>query len=259
MSSGPGEIEAAYDPSDFVPTPAQVGVHRGGSMSDVWDSARGMAYYSDMIVFGKSSGKFSENNADKMKILGVNYFISTGLTCHNGTQMYLYNEYIPKGDAMGKRVQAAFASTGLPPLKGLAPGAIEDVKNVTDMRAIMKTMFGSIYPVCEKKTLPVGTAQGEVQQGGKLLVTDPKTIELINGKPYQTRWVQKTTAKGDPVTINKEEFDSIPKAFNFDGTVAAATVEEKFNDMNFTRTDLSILGVATATILTIVGLKMRQA
>jgi hypothetical protein len=251
MDGGPGN----YDPSEFVPKPRQVGVKRGGSMGDVWDSARGMAYYGDMIIFGKSSGKFSENNAQNMKILGINYFTPTGLTCHNGTQMYLYNELIPKGDSMGKRVQAAFASVGLPPLKGLAPGAIEDVKYVSDMRAISQTMFGSIYPVCAKQTLPVGTAQGEIEQNGKPIVTDPKTVEWINGKPHQTRWIQAFKKNGDPVTLSKEDFDKIPKAFKFDGSPAATTVKEGFVNTNLSLTDKVILGVASATIA---GIIMRR-
>ncbi len=256
MADGPGAIEAAYDPSEFVLRPAQVGVKRGGSLDDVWNSARGMAYYSDMIVFGRSSGKFSANNANKMKILGVNYFIPSGLTCHNGTQMYLYNEYIPKGDAFGRRVKAAFASAGLPPLQGLAPGAIEDVKYVSDVRAIMKTMFGSIYPVCTKQTLPVGTAQNEIQQNGKPLVTDPGSVEWINGKPHQTRWIQATTKKGDPITITKEEFDKIPKAFKFDGSPAAATAKEKFTNMNISDTNLPIFCVAFATVAALYALRI---
>jgi hypothetical protein len=252
MDSGPGAPEDVYDPSEFVPTPPQVGVKRGGAMGDVWDAARGMAYYGDMIVFGQSSGQFSANNANKMKILGVNYFSPTGLTCHNGTQMYEYNELIPKGDAMGKRVQAAFATAKLPPLKGLAPGAIEDMKYVTDMRAISQTMFGSIYPVCVKQTLPVGTAEGEITQKGKSIITNPKKVEWINGKPHQTHWIQSRKPNGDPITLSKEEFDSIPKAFNFDGTRAAASVKEGFINQNLSLTDKIILSVASATIFFIV-------
>lgn len=250
-----------YDPSDFVPTPKEIGIRRGGKLGDVFNAARGMAYYGDMIVFGRSSGKFSENNAHRMKILGVNHFMPTDLTCHNGTQMYLYNEYVPKGDALGKRVQAAVASTGLPPLKGLAPGVVEDIKNVANVRPLVNTMFGSIYPVCEKKTLPVGTAEGQIVQGGKSIITGAKDVQWINGVPHQTRWIQATKPNGDPVTLSKEEFDKIPKAFNFDGSPAASTaaataIKEKFSDMNLSTIDLSVLGVATATILVAIGLRL---
>jgi hypothetical protein len=249
---GPGTPEDNYDPSDFIPVPAAVGVRRGGSMEEVFNSARGMAYYGDMIIFGRSSGKFSENNAINFKILGVNNFMPSGLTCHNGTQMYVYNQTIPKGDGMGKRVQQAFASVGLPPLKGLAPGAIEDVKYATDMRAISQTMFGSIYPVCVKQTLPVGTAQREIEQNGKPIISDPKTVEWINGWPHQTRWIQATKPNGEPITLSKEEFDKIPKAFKFDGSPAAATVKEGFVNTNLSLTDKIILGVASATIAGII-------
>jgi hypothetical protein len=120
----------------------------------------------------------------------------------------------------------------------------------------MKTMFGSIYPVCTKQTLPVGTAQNEIQQNGKPLVTDPGSVEWINGKPHQTRWIQATTKKGDPITITKEEFDKIPKAFKFDGSPAAATAKEKFTNMNISYTNLPIFGIAFATVAALYALRL---
>jgi hypothetical protein len=222
-------FEPDYNINNQVPKPKQIGLKRGGRMDDVKVAGEIAAYYGDLMTFGASSSQFTKNYRPDGKFVrefgikpiqtfGVNYFVPTSQTCHNGAQMYYYVETIPRGDALGKNVQRAFASVGLPPARGLVPGAIEDAKEAMDMRPINQAIFGSIYPVCEKKTLYVGTADGKIKSPeGKFLITEPKTVERINGFNFQTRWVQAKKPNGDPITLTKEEFDKIPKSLKFNG------------------------------------------
>lgn len=223
-------FEPDYNLYKMIPTPQQVGLKRGGKMDYVMEAGEIAAYYGDLLTFGTSSSQFTKNyrfpdgkfvrefGIKPIQSFGVNYFVPTGITCHNGAQMYYYVETIPRGDAGGKNLQRAIASVGLPPLRGLAPGAVEDAKEITDVRAITNAALGSVYPVCEKKTLYVGAADGKIKNPqGKLLITEPNKAERIGGFTFQTNWVQAKNAKGEPITLTKEEFDKIPKSLKFNG------------------------------------------
>jgi hypothetical protein len=222
-------FEPDYNLYKLIPNPIDLGLKRGGKMDYVMEAGEIAAYYGDLMTFGASTGKFTRNYAANGKFVrefnrkpiqpyGVNYVVPTGIKCHNGAQMYNYVETIPRGDALGKNMMRAVASVGLPPMRGLAPGAVEDVKEVGDVRAIANAFLGSIYPVCEKKDLPVGSPDGKIRnQEGKLIITEHKTVKMINGRPHQTRWVQAKTRRGDPITLSKEEFDKIPKSLKFNG------------------------------------------
>jgi hypothetical protein len=222
-------FEPDYNLYKLIPKPNEVGLKRGGKMDYVMEAGEIAAYYGDLLTFGASSSQFTKNYRPDGKFVrefgikpiqsfGVNYFIPAGIKCHNGAQMYHYVETIPRGDAAGKNLQRAFASVGLPPLRGLAPGAVEDMKEIGDIRAITHTALGSVYPVCEKKRLYVGTADGKIRNPqGKLVITEPNKAERINGYTYQTNWVQAKDANGNPVTLSKEEFDKIPKSLKYNG------------------------------------------
>lgn len=249
---GDGYFEPDYQFYKSIPTPKQLGMKRGGKMDFVMEAGEIAAYYGDLMVFGESSGKFTRNYAPTGKMVrefgvqpiqkfGVNYFIPTGLTCHNGAEMFNYIQTIPKGDALGKNMQRALSSVGMPPLQGLAPGAVEDMKAATDIRGLTKVFFGSMYPICVKQTLLVGTPDGKIKnKDGSPLITKPDTVEMINGIPHQTRWIQSTKPNGEPLTLSKEEFDKIPKSLNFDGS-------SLYTKENFTAKDST--GIIYAFIL----------
>jgi hypothetical protein len=109
----------------------------------------------------------------------------------------------------------------MPALRGLAPGILEDSQSALNISPIINAAFGSVYPVCELKTMPVGDELGQLQdpQTGDVWVTG--AVEYRNGIPHQTRWVQKRNARGDnPVYVDQKTFNSTPKTQNPDGTPA---------------------------------------
>jgi hypothetical protein len=116
-----------YNFADALKTPADLGVQVGDSFGDVLNAAKGIIYYTDMIGFGQSSNSL---DADlNPQPLGINYFVDSGKTCSNGANMWQYMSNIPDGDALGGGVQRAMSQLGLPGLKGLAPGMVEDLEN----------------------------------------------------------------------------------------------------------------------------------
>jgi hypothetical protein len=204
-----------YDFAGQLKMPNQVGVSRGDSLGHVVDAAKGMLYYSDMIGFGEASSGFTRGLP--FQRLGINYFMPTGLKCSNGADMWTYFEGIPKGDAMGM---------GYPQMRGLAPGIMEDSKAALNPMPILQAAFGNVYPVCEKQTFPVGDDLGRIRDPN-IDAKDPAgewvkgDVQIINGRPHQTKWVQKVDAKGNPVYLTQKEYESTPKTMNPDGTPKA--------------------------------------
>lgn len=202
-----------YDFAGQLKTPNQVGVKRGGSLGDVVNAAKGMMYYTDMIGFGQSSSRFTAG-MDFQK-LGINYFMPSGLKCSNGADMWVYFEGIPKGDALGKRIDSALQEMGLPRMQGLAPGMIEDSKAALNPQPIIQAAFGNVYPVCQKKRMPVGDDKGLIQDpttGDKWVQGD---IQYVNGRPTQEKWVQAVDKKGNPIFITQKEWFDTPKTEGF--------------------------------------------
>ena len=228
VADTPGLLGPNYDYADSLYFPAELGAVRGNSLSNVFGSVNAAAYYLDMVGFGEASNPFSQDlPADKQpRPVGINYFLQTGLKCSNGASMYHYINGIPDGSGLGKKIQMALASSKLPQLRGFAPGVLEDAKDALNPKPILNAVLGSGYPKCKKVTLPVG---GVFAGSQALLVRDPVTndilipgpIEYLNGNPYQTRWVQDTNAKDEPIYLNYDEWNATPKIFCPDGTEVA--------------------------------------
>jgi hypothetical protein len=186
IPSTPGLFGPDYSFTDNIAVPNEVGVRQGSDWSSVWDSLKAMGYYIDMIGFGESSSQLSEGLP--VKPLGVNTWVKTGLTCHNGPDMWVYVQGIPAGTAFGESVANRLAAAGLPALKGLAPGIMEDAESALDPIPALQSVFGSGYPYCEYKVLPVGDQDGNLQnpETGNHFTDEPDTL---NGN-MQGRWTQ---------------------------------------------------------------------
>ena len=211
-----GFVLPEYDFAGNIPPPDWIGVKSGGSLGDVIDAAKGIAYYSDVIGFGQGHGITQNMTFWK---LGINFFMKTGLTCSNGADMYTYFEGIPKGDALGKSLQNTLFRMGLPQLRGIAPGIIEDAKAAMNTKPILQASFGNMYPVCDQISKPVGNDLGQTEdpQTGDVWVSS-KIDKWIFGKPYQRRWVQRTKRNGEPVFISRQQWEDTPKTHNADGS-----------------------------------------
>jgi hypothetical protein len=198
----------SYNPADELRTPGGIGIKRDDTLSSVFTAIKGVAYYTDMIGFGASSNEYSKGFP--LEPLGINYFMRTGQQCSNGADMYHYVEGIPKGDALGKSVKKALGEMGIPEIRGLAPGIIEDTKEATDPIPLLGALLGGAYASCKLDKRPVGDARGRITNGEDRWIDGP--VQYGNdGRYYQTRWVQDKT-------INKMQYDCTPKKYNKDGT-----------------------------------------
>lgn len=217
--SGIGFLGSSYSPVDSMKTPPQLGVKVGDSMGDVINAVKGVAFYTDTIGFGESSSGLTAGMP--LAPLGINYFLNTGQKCSNGATMYNYFEGIPRGDALGTRVQGVMKDMGMPGLRGLAPGMIEDAKAALNPAPMMNALFGSGYPQCKQVTKQVGDMYGKIRDPstGESWIESPETaFSGDGGLMYQTRWVQDTDAQGNPISLTKEQWAKQPKSFNPDGT-----------------------------------------
>ena len=216
--SGLGFFGSPYSPADAMLTPPQIGVQVGDSMESVVNAIKGVGFYTDQIGFGAPSTSFTRDMP--LKPLGVNYFIKTGQKCSNGADMWHYMNGIPEGDALGQNMKRVMEEMGMPPLKGLAPGMLEDAKHALNPSPLINAMFGSGYPQCKQVTLPVGDAYGRIadKRTQESWITDPKTAQW-NGSSYvQKRWVQDTDRKGNPIGLDRAAWARVPRTFNADGT-----------------------------------------
>lgn len=227
-----GFMPPDYDFSANLPTPYDIGVRRDDTLGSVIQAVKGVAYYADMIGFGQSTNPLTRDMP--VRPLGINYFIKTGLTCTNGQPMYQYVNGIPDGTALGRSVKRALEQLGVPGLRGLAPGMIEDVKAALDPSPILTAALGNPYPVCKKVTLPVGDSEGKLRDPNPEIntvwISDP--VQMINGIPHQTRWVQETV-NGSGKFVSRDEAEATPK------------VTEGFEDVE---QRLASLGVAFALL-----------
>jgi len=127
---------------------------------------------------------------------------------------------IPEGNALGENMKRVMAEMGMPPLQGLAPGMLEDVENALNPSPLINAMFGSGYPRCKQVTLSVGDSYGRIadESTQESWITDPETARWDGSSYVQTRWVQDTDNKGNPVNLDRETWARGPRTFNADGT-----------------------------------------
>jgi hypothetical protein len=234
----------SYNHADELRTPGGIGIKRDNTLSSVFTAIKGVAYYTDMIGFGASSNNYSKGQP--LEPLGINYFMRTGQQCSNGADMYHYVEGIPKGDALGKNVKKALGEMGIPEIRGLGPGIIEDTKEATDPIPLLGALLGGAYASCKLDRRPVGDARKRITNGEDRWIDGPVHYGN-NGQPYQTRWVQDKK-------INKMQFDCTPKKYNKDGTerkdIPPIPDECFYEEEGFTTQNNSILtAVITLTVL----------
>ena len=237
--SGLGFFGSPYSPADAMKTPNQIGVKVGNSMGDVVSAVKGVGFYIDQIGFGAPSTGLTRGM--DLKPLGVNYFIKTGSKCSNGATMWTYMQGIPEGNALGNTVKNAMADMGMPPLKGLAPGMLEDAKNGLNPAPLMNSLLGSGYPQCKQVTLQVGDAEGRIMDpsSGEVWIAEPERAVRSGNGYVQTQWVQDTDSKGDPINLSRDEWIAVPKTYNADGT----RIKEGFEEMMTTPTTILTIGV----------------
>jgi hypothetical protein len=203
-----GYFGPEYSFADNIPLPGEIGVRNESSIGAIVDAVGGINHYVDIIAFGERT--FMDTRDQRP--MGIRYFLNTDMKCSNGATMSDYMDGITKGDIVGTRIQAGLASAGLPGLRGLAPGIMENARDALDPRPLFAAVTGTGYPVCQKVACGVGDANGSV---GSFLV-DP--VEYIDGYPTQTRWVQAYDAKGNAISVTGDEFASQPKCYDADGT-----------------------------------------
>jgi hypothetical protein len=230
VPSGIGFLGSPYKPANAMLTPPQIGVEVGDSMDSVINAVKGVGFYADQIGFGAPSTGLTQGMP--LQPLGVNYFIKTGVTCSNGADMWQYMEGIPQGDALGDKLKNVMAEMGLPPLKGLAPGMIEDAENALNPSPLINALFGSGYPQCKQVTMPVGDSYGRIKDPdtGEIWISDPETAVNTGNGYVQTRWIQDTDKQGNPINLTRDQWASAPKTFNADGS-PINTKKEGFENM----------------------------
>lgn len=231
-ASGPGFLGPNYNPADEMLAPAAIGVRRGGDLNDVIGAVKGVIYYGDMMGFGESSSSFTRGMPG-LKPLGVNYFVNSGLTCSNGASMWEYVQTIPTGGALGSKIKVAIRDMGLPQLRGMAPGILEDAQSALNPFPVINAVVGSGYPQCVLVKRKVGDFDGKITNVDGQLLVDP--VGLINqgGVYYQERWIQarqqigarqgetpdETYARGDAIQLDYDAWDKAPKTHGENGCV----------------------------------------
>lgn len=207
-----------YSVADNILLPGAIGVRQESSFEAIFDAVGGVNYYIDTVAFGGPTFFDSQN----LQPAGIRYFLNTEMRCSNGATMSEYMDGITRGDLLGETVKDALASAGLPGLKGLAPGILENARDALDPRPLFDAVTASSYPVCQQVQCPVGDSYGAIQNANgkgppKNYIVDPVTYDG-NGMPVQTRWVQAYDSDGDRISVTKDEFAAAPKCYNADGS-----------------------------------------
>jgi hypothetical protein len=215
----PGLLGPDFSYADAVKLPGDVGVRDGDTIDSVVSAIGGATYYIDTIGFGESSNPLSAGTG--VKPLGINVWMPTGFTCSNGADMWTYLQGIPTGNAFGGRLSAGLASAGLPQLRGLAPGILEDVQSALDPTPVVSAAFGSGYPQCRLTTKRVGDQDGNIskidENGEKVYyIHNPETaFRGADGFYYQSRWTKETD-------LDQAKWEGTPKIYCPDGSSLAS-------------------------------------
>jgi len=273
--SGPGVFGPDYSFSDNIKLPGEIGVRTGDSMDSVTDALKAVSYYVDMIGFGEASNHLSDGMP--VQPLGVNFWSKTGMTCSNGADMWIYNETIPKGDALGQRVKNGLRSAGMPGLRGLGPGIVEDAKVALNPTPLLSSIFGSTYPKCKYEMKPVGDQDGFIRKRlsnengvlesnptGSYYIQNPESVQYINGKPFQGRWTfDRPLTRDEWDKDNKTHCpDGIPiknhQNSNCNKKITSYT-QEGFQNRNNTMKNYILIGLALfGTAVLVRKLKLRK-
>jgi hypothetical protein len=178
-----------YDYAGELPIPKNVGVAEGNSLGSVFNAMKGAMYYTDMIGFGESSNRFTQGMP--LFPMGVNYFVKAGTKCSNGAEMYTYVEGKATGKSLGPAVQRALQEQGLPGLRGLAPGILEDAQGALNPLPIVNTLLGTGYAKCKQETKEIGDYKGSLRaaDGTVWIPETPDIKRNSSGRPMQTKWV----------------------------------------------------------------------
>jgi hypothetical protein len=154
--------------------------------------------------------------------LGTRYFLNTEQKCSNGATMSDYFDGVTRGDSLGQHVKDGLASAGMPGLRGLAFGMLENAEDALDPRPIMSAVTATGYPVCQQVACPVGDYNGALKDPTDptiSYVVDPVQYDVPNTNgPTQTRWVMAYDGDGNPLTVTKDEYGASPKCYNPDGS-----------------------------------------
>lgn len=211
LTSDPASLLGpTYNYAEELLPPSAIGVKVGDTFDQVYDNIEGVNYYVDAIGFGAPTFLDGHN----IKPLGLRYFLDTGFTCSNGARRYEYIDTTPQGDSLGNLIKTELDKQGLPPLKGLAPGILEDAQIALNPLPLFRAALGDTgYSECVQVEKPVGDLNGStVSRGGTRWMT-PDVVR--NGQPYQTRWVESRQ-------ITQEQFNATAKTHNPDGSVRPA-------------------------------------
>lgn len=251
LPSNLGFFGSPYSPADAMMTPSQLGIKVGDSIGDVVSAVKGVGFYTDQIGFGAPSTGLT--NGMPLKPLGVNYFLNTNVKCSNGANMYEYIQGIPEGNALGDKVKKVMEDMGLPPLKGLAPGMIEDAENALNPVPLINSLFGTGYPQCKQVTLQVGDAYGRISDPdtGEPWISEKDTAIYSDGVYKQTRWIQDTNEKGMPINLTRDEWIATPKKYNPDGS----PIQEGFTNFLGKPSTMIVIGILCITAFTIIRKK----
>ena len=215
VADSPGFFGPSYSFADELKSPKEIGVGDDGSPGGISRAVAGIGYYSDVIGFGEATGINKMINGNNLTPLGIRYFMPTGATCSNGAQMWTYIDTMPSGNLLGNRVKKALSDMGLPGMRGLAPGIMEDARDALNPMPMFRAAMGSGYPKCKQVTLPVGDGEGRIKSpyDGQVWIKG-----VINAGGTQTKWVQDTDSNGVPLFMERIEYENDPKIFYPDGS-----------------------------------------
>ena len=233
-ASGPGFLGPDYNPADEMLPPAAINVYRGDTLDHVMNAVKGVVYYGDMMGFGEASSRFTKDMPG-LRPLGINYFVNSGLTCSNGASMWEYVITIPTGGALGETIKKAIKDVGLPQLRGMAPGILEDAQSALNPFPVIDAVVGSGYPKCKLVKKKVGDVSGNIYNIDGVLLVDPEGLTKgEDGLHYQEKWIQDRAVKGPKkrnedddaqfarspqIQISYDEWQSTPKTHNEAGCV----------------------------------------
>jgi len=221
---GPGILGPDYSYAENIPLPNQIGVRDGDDIGSVIGAIKGVAYYTDTIGFGGPSSFLDQGMG--LKPIGVQVWMKSGMTCSNGADMWTYMNGIPDGTALGGTLAKTLSDAGLPGLKGMAPGIMEDIQSAFNPVPIMESVFGTGFPSCKMVEMPVGDQDGNIwkmdSNGNKVYyVENPEKVVRRNGKSYQSRWALDHN-------LTQEQWKKAPKTFCPDGSFKNGSCPESF-------------------------------